>query len=235
MTSEWPDSFDFETDDTCQKVFKPYIEEQLKLLEAYDSRRRHMSEYRFHIHARDAANYVKQTCIKLGLPRNAANNMYWATLIHDIGKMEIDPEMWDLPKEELNDQVRQHRRSHTRIGADKFLAKFSDITHPFKDLAAEIMANHHERLDGAGPNGLYADRISLPVRLVTIVEDFDGRRYPRTARQRAEGVDGSARAALRRMDEKMQGAFDNELYCAFKAMIEETGFDSSSHHTNELD
>ena len=39
MTNMWPDNFDFETDDICQTLFKPFIIEELEKLRAYDEQR----------------------------------------------------------------------------------------------------------------------------------------------------------------------------------------------------
>lgn len=39
IVNGWPDTFDFETDAVCQKLFKPFIKEELASLRAYDDAR----------------------------------------------------------------------------------------------------------------------------------------------------------------------------------------------------
>ena len=95
MSENWPDSFDFETDETCQQVFKPFIITQLNALKALDDARPSNITYIFHEHAERVAQNIKKTCLHLGLGETIANNMYWATLPHDIGKAALPPHIWD--------------------------------------------------------------------------------------------------------------------------------------------
>ena len=104
--------------------------------------------------------------------------MYWAVLLHDIGKMQLPVEIWDKT-EKPSEQMKAFRRNHTRLGAESFARHFKDIEHPFKDLALEIMQNHYEQMDGEGPEKLPAEALSPPVRLAAIVEAFDGWSIPR--------------------------------------------------------
>ncbi len=212
----WPDDFDFETDEICQSIFKPFIKEQLDILEEYDSKRDLKSDYIFHQHAYDAAQDVKNTCLELGLGQRVANNMYYATLIHDIGKPELPPNIWDYeqsPPKEINEQ----KRTHVNLGAKIFEQRFKDIDHSFKNLALDIIANHHERMDGQGENKLTAEQLSMPARLVCIVEDYDGRTHLRSHHIEA-GMTNDAPSVFEYMEKKMAGAFDPDLYAAFKTM-----------------
>lgn len=226
-TQGWPVDYDFETDHICQTVFQPFIEDQLATLEEYDSKRNHLSDYHFHIHAREAAQDVKQTCLNLGLGEKVANNMYYATLIHDLGKPELDPTLWDKagkPSEDENAQKRQHIHTGVAVFRD-FLDGIPDNamrnkarSHQFVKLALDVIRNHHERLDGKGENGLTAEQISMPVRLVCIVEDYDGNSHLRPS-QIAEGQKNDPPSIFEKMEShKREGSFDPVLYAAFKDM-----------------
>lgn len=212
----WPANFDFNTDPVCQTVFKPYIEQQLKILEAYDNARDLKSDYLFYPHALDAADDVKMTCQKLGLGDKVANNMFWAMLIHDLGKPELPPEIWDY-EDSPPDEVKKQKRQHVTLGADKFAADFAHISHPFKTLALDVIKNHHERLDGKGENKLTAEYISMPVRLASIVEDYDGRTHLRQ-HHIDMGLSNDPPSVFARMEDKCKGWFDPDLYNAFKAV-----------------
>ena len=64
-------------------------------LAKYDAQRPEGHEYIFHEHAERVAENVKKTCIHMGLGDLVAENMYWATLPHDIGKKNLPVDLWD--------------------------------------------------------------------------------------------------------------------------------------------
>lgn len=223
----WPADFDFKTDPLCQTVFKPFIEEQLEHLENYDGKRNHLSDYRFHVHAVEAAQDVKKTCIRLGLGKKVANNLYHATLIHDLGKPELDPDLWDHETSPPDD-VKVQKRQHVYTGVEVFRNFLNSIpdndmrnkarNHPFAKLALDVIANHHERLDGKGENKLTSEQISMPVRLVCIVEDYDGNSHLRP-HQIAAGQKNDPPSIFEKMEGiKRAGWFDQDLLEAFKTM-----------------
>lgn len=213
--SIWPETFDFETDPVCQKQFKPFIREELASLRALDDERPDDKTYIFHQHAARVAKDVKKTCLHLGYSEIVANNMYWATLPHDIGKRMIPADLWDQD-EKPSAALKQLRRTHTLLGVQIVEELFPDLSHPFKDLMLDIMANHHEQLDGRGTLGLTAEQITPPVRLAAIVEAYDGYRI---WRPHFDDRDVSPPAVLSRMrDEKGAQIYDMELFEAFAQM-----------------
>lgn len=212
--SEWPDSFDFETDETCRTVFKPFIEEELGRLQEYDTLRPSDTAYIFHEHARRVAEDVRKTCKILNLSDNVANNMYWAVLPHDIGKQQLPVDLWDI-EDKPDEEMKNHRRTHTELGAKIVEEKLADHIHPFKDLMEDIMLHHHEQMDGGGYRGLSGDDLSAPVRLAAIVEAFDGWRIHRP---HFGDRDISIPGVLERMRTEKAGQFDPELLEAFATM-----------------
>lgn len=213
--NQWPDSFDFNTDEACQSLFKPFIEHELKKLEDYDRQRPEGHTYIFHEHAERVAGNVKKTCLHMGLGETVATNMYWALLPHDIGKRKLPLEIWDS-EEKPSDEAKRFRRTHTNLGADIVRTRFAEINHPFKDLMIDIMLYHHEQMDGNGTHSVPGDRLSLPVRLSAIVEAYDGWRI---WRPHYGDRDISPPGVLKRMrEEKGAEVFDMELFEAFAEM-----------------
>lgn len=211
----WPDQYDFNTDETCQTVFRPFIEDELERLKAYDQQRPDGITYIFHEHALRVAENIKKTCLHMGLGAITANNMYWAILPHDIGKRALPIEVWDS-EEKPTAQMKDYRRTHTMLGAEIVETLFPDIAHPFKDLMVEIMAYHHEQLDGKGTLGLPPEKLSAPVRLAAIVEAYDGYRI---WRPHFADRDISPPAVLKRMrEDKGSEIYDMELFEAFADM-----------------
>ncbi len=213
--NEWPENFDFETDSVCQGTFKPFIENELEQLKQYDEKRPDDITYIFHEHAARVANNMRKTCLHIGLGDIVANNMYWAILPHDIGKKNLPVELWDT-EEKPTDNLKKYRRTHTLLGAQIVQEYFPDINHPFKNLMIDIMAYHHEQIDGKGTQGIPANKLSKPVRLAAIVEAFDGWRI---WRPHYADRDISIPAVLKRMrDEKGAEIFDMDLFEEFAEM-----------------
>jgi HD-GYP domain-containing protein (c-di-GMP phosphodiesterase class II) len=211
MTS-WPEHFDFETDELCQTVFKPFIEGELTRLKAYDGERPDDITYIFHEHAERVATNIRRTCLALGLGEVVANNMFWAVMPHDIGKRLLPLDIWDQ-EEKPDGRVKTFRRTHTLLGAQIVQETFPDIEHPFKDLMMDLMCNHHEQMDGNGTHGLSGNALSLPVRLTAIVEAYDGYRI---WRPHFGTRDISPPGVLARMrDDKGAEIYDMELFEAF--------------------
>lgn len=212
--SNWPRTFDFKTDKTCQRVFKPFIERGLNALADLDAQRPAGTAYIFHEHAQRVAGDVKSLCLHLGLGEFVAGNMYWAALPHDIGKTSLPAEIWDV-EDKPDETLKNLRRTHTDLGLEIVAEELSDIDHPFKDLMCDIMAYHHEQLDDGGYRGLTADQISKPVRLVAIVEAFDGWSIPRP---HFGDRDISPAGVIKRMREEKMHMFDADLFEAFAEM-----------------
>lgn len=210
--SVWPDGFNFEDDDICQRIFKPFIEKYMAQLAALDAQRPAGIHYIFHEHARRVAKDVEQTCLKLGLGETVARNMYWATLPHDIGKARLPAEIWDT-QEKPSDELKALRRTHTILGTKIVDEDLGEIDHPFKELMRDIMLNHHEQMDGEGTHGLPGDQLSAPVRLASIVEAFDGWSIPRP---HFGDRDISPAGVLKRMRTEKLHMFDEALFTAFE-------------------
>lgn len=208
----WPDHFDFETDETCRRIFRPFIEQSLRRLKDLDAQRPADKTYIFHEHALRVAGDIRATCRHMGLGDVVANNMYWAVLPHDAGKIKLPAALWDVA-EKPGEDLKTLRRSHTTLGAQIVRDELGDyIHHPFFGLMTEIMLNHHEQMDGKGYHGLAEDALSLPVRLAAIVEAFDGWSIPRP---HFGDRDVSPAAVLRRMRVEKAGMFDPDLLEAF--------------------
>ena len=211
----WPDGFDFETDDICQRIFKPFILGEMEKLKKYDHERPEDITYIFHEHAERVAQNMIRTCRFLGLPEHVTNNLYWAVLPHDIGKRLLPADIWDQD-EKPSGAVKKLRRTHTLLGAQIVQEYFPDLEHPFKNLMIDIMRYHHEQMDGNGTHGIAGDRLSAPVRLAAIVEAYDGYRI---WRPHFADRDISPPGVLKRMrEEKGEALYDMEFFKAFETV-----------------
>ena len=118
-------------------------------------------------HSSRVAAYVREMTRRMGLDEQTQLNMYYAGLMHDIGKLTIADEVLNktsrLSTEEWN-LIQQH----TTNGA--MLLKNFTILPEIND----AVLYHHERYDGTGyMNRLSGKNIPLVARIVGIADAFD--------------------------------------------------------------
>lgn len=216
--------FDIRNDPVFQEIIKPLIEREMLEMKAYDEKRQALQRelgnleitYIFHKHADEVADDVRKTAAALGQPEHVQEALFWATRIHDIGKRHLPIETWDL-MDKPNPQTKRNRRIHTDIGLEKADEIFTDVAdHPFVQLARDIIRYHHVNMDGSGyPEGVTGEALSPAVRLVCIVESYNGYATPRP---HFGDRDVSPAAVLEKMrSEPDKGAkmFDMDLFEAF--------------------
>lgn len=214
----WPDDYDLNDTPEIGARIIAFIQDEMHRLEEYDNKRPQGSglAYVFHTHSYRVAQDIKDTCLYMGLGDLVAENMYWATLPHDIGKRMLPVEIWNETEEQPSADLKNLRRSHTDLGAAIVKEELGDIDHPFINLMTDIMRYHHEQMNGKGYHGLSGDMLSMPVRLAAIVEAFDGWRIKRP---HYGDRDISVPGVLKRMrEEKGAAHFDMKLFEPFAEM-----------------
>jgi CHASE2 domain-containing sensor protein len=94
--------------------------------------------------------------------------------LHDIGKVGISDRILMKPGK-LTDQEFEEMKRHTVFGRDAILAAERKLGNTsFLRFAREIAYTHHERWDGSGyPEGLRANQIPVPGRLMALVDAYD--------------------------------------------------------------
>jgi putative two-component system response regulator len=94
--------------------------------------------------------------------------------LHDIGKVGI-PDAILLKAGYLTKDEFEIMKKHTDYGVNALKYEFEAATEvSFIKTAIEIIEGHHERYDGLGyPKGLKGEEISLPGRLMAIVDVYD--------------------------------------------------------------
>jgi HD-GYP domain-containing protein (c-di-GMP phosphodiesterase class II) len=104
-----------------------------------------------------------------GLPAKDADNLLYASSMHDIGKIAI-PDSILLKEGSLSDEEWEIMKSHTVVGARLLAGSRSAVV----QMAEVIARTHHERWDGAGyPAGLRGEAIPLVARICAVCDVFD--------------------------------------------------------------
>ncbi len=103
----------------------------------------------------------------MGLSKSSCEGLHIAGHLHDIGKIGI-PDGILLKTGSLKDCEYEVIKEHSRIGW-KIL---KDI--PGFESIAEIVVQHHERIDGSGyPCGLSGDKISTGAKIIAVADTYD--------------------------------------------------------------
>jgi PAS domain S-box-containing protein/putative nucleotidyltransferase with HDIG domain len=118
-------------------------------------------------HEERVATLARQIAIELGLSVEDADAIEVAGLVHDIGKLSVPAEILTKPSALSTIEYRLIRE-HSRSGYDIL----KDIA--FKWPIADIVLQHHERMDGSGyPGGLRGDAISVAARILMAADVID--------------------------------------------------------------
>ena len=117
---------------------------------------------------------------EMGWPESRLQGLRMAAMVHDIGKISIPIEILTKPAK-LSQEEYSLIKGHPETG----YAILKDI--PFTWPIAEIVRQHHEKLDGSGyPLGLKGDAILPEARVLTVADIVEAMASDRPYRQ---GID----------------------------------------------
>jgi PAS domain S-box-containing protein/putative nucleotidyltransferase with HDIG domain len=115
-------------------------------------------------HQRRVAQLACAIAREMGLPEDLIEGLRMAAQIHDIGKIYTPAEILSRPGR-LNPPELELVRTHPQAGYE--ILRKIDFPWP----VAEIVRQHHERLDGSGyPQGLKGEEIRLEARIMAVAD-----------------------------------------------------------------
>lgn len=118
-------------------------------------------------HQQNVARLAGLLAREMGLTGDTLTGLKLAASIHDIGKIAVPAEILTRPGK-LTELEFQLIQQHVTVGRD-IVAR---IAFPWP--IAEIIYQHHERLDGGGyPRGLAGDQICLEARIIMVADTLD--------------------------------------------------------------
>jgi len=118
-------------------------------------------------HQQRVADLAQAIAVEMKLSPDDVDILHIASLIHDLGKISVPSEILTKPGR-LEDEELQLIREHPATG----YAILKSIDLP--DRVAQIVYQHHERMDGSGyPNGLAGREILLEARILSVAETVD--------------------------------------------------------------
>ncbi|MBU4228547.1 PAS domain-containing protein [bacterium] len=151
---------------------------------------------------------------ELSLSPDKIEGIRIASLIHDIGKISLPTEILSKPGK-LSDIEFSLIKEHSQIGYD--ILKSNDFSHP----VAQIILQHHERLNGSGyPNHLKGDGILLEASILGVADVVEAMVSNRPYRP-ALGVD----KALEEISQNRGILYDPEVVDICLKLFREKGFE----------
>jgi putative two-component system response regulator len=178
-----------------QKLFIDAVESLVSALEAKD-------KYTAG-HSRRVTKIALDIAIVMGIKGGDLENVRWSALLHDIGKIGIDPSVQNKPGA-LTPTEYNYILTHCSIGPG--------IVQPLvNDIIVEAIKHHHDSYDGTGLNQtVKGGKIPLIARILAVADSFDAMtsdRPYRTAMSANEALEEVQRCAGTQYDPVVVAAF----------------------------
>ena len=135
-------------------------------------------------HEDQVAKIACRIAREMKLPEEQISFIHIAATLHDIGKISVPSEILTKPSV-LSNLEREIIKTHCKVANDVL----ANIEFPYP--VAEIIYQHHERMDGSGyPRGLKGEQIALEARIIGVADVIDAMASYRPYRP-ALGVDAA--------------------------------------------
>lgn len=151
-----------EVDRKTKEIRKLLVQSMNTLSNAVDAK-----DYYTNGHSIRVAEYSRLLAQRLGLSKDRQEEIYYAGLLHDIGKIRV-PDSIIKKEGKLTDEEYEYIKLHPVSGYHilKEISASSDIA-----IGAKY---HHERYDGKGyPNGLEGENIPEIARILSVADAYD--------------------------------------------------------------
>lgn len=162
-----------------------------------------------HTHIQRVKDYAIKIGNKLNLSKEKIEDIAFASLFHDLGKINIPDEILNKPGS-LTDEEFELIKKHPSDGMDL-------VKKTYYNNIAEIINQHHERLNGSGyPRGLKGDEILLEARIIAVSDSYDAMTTDRSYKKAL-----SAQAAVDELIRLKGTYYDEVIVNAFIHILKE--------------
>jgi len=136
-------------------------------------------------HSRRVAKFSAATGLQMGLSEIELDDLHWGALLHDIGKIAVDPHILNK-EDELTREEYGHIMIHSQIGPG--------IVEPVANKTIQdIIRHHHDRYDGTNSTSdMDAAGIPVGARIVAVADTYDAMTTNRPYRSALSGEQACA-------------------------------------------
>lgn len=167
------------------------------------SRLKNSDEYTY-MHSVAVCALMVALARRMGLSEEQVRDAGVAGLMHDVGKMLMDPDILNKPGR-LTDEEFMAIKAHPEAGL-----KILQRNHEVITAVLDVCLHHHEKFDGSGyPHGLAGEQISLMARMGAVCDVYDAVTSDRPYKKAWE-----AAQAIREMA-SWKGHFDERIFQHF--------------------
>jgi putative nucleotidyltransferase with HDIG domain len=164
-------------------------------------------------HSKRTQKLAARVAVELGLKPDEMRVVWYAAVLHDIGKLGIPDSILDKPGK-LTWTEWEIVRRHPERGARMLVGIVG-----FERVRAAVAA-HHERFDGRGyPAGLVGRDIPIEARLISVADAYDAMTGDRPYRKALSHV-----RAVEQLDAGAGSQFDPAVVEATKAVLRDDGW-----------
>jgi PAS domain S-box-containing protein/putative nucleotidyltransferase with HDIG domain len=164
-------------------------------------------------HQRRVAQLSVAIAQKMGLSQHDVEGLNLASLVHDIGKINVPAEILSKPGK-LTQMEFNLIKTHPQTGYD--ILKSIDFPWP----VAEIVLQHQERFDGSAyPQGLKGEEILLPARIISVADVVEAMSSHRPYRPSL-----GAEVAIDEIKKNRGILYDPQVVDACLELLEKDGF-----------
>lgn len=182
------------------------VTELKKMVERVEERDPYTSK-----HSDRVSKYSIKISRKMKLVKEKLENLYIASYLHDIGKINIPTEILNKPGK-LTEEEYSIVKLHPLDGANMVKGFYNE------DIP-KIIEQHHERLNGSGyPNGLIGDDILIEARIISVSDTFDAMTEDRAYRKAF-----SAAYAMKEIRRLTPTHYDPTVVNALEEILKEEG------------
>jgi PAS domain S-box-containing protein len=164
-------------------------------------------------HQRRVSNLARGIATEMGVSKDQIQGVRMAGVIHDIGKISVPGEILSKPG-----KISQNEfgiiKEHPQVGYN--ILKTVDFPWPI----AQMVLQHHERMDGSGyPNGISGENILLEARILAVADVVEAMASHRPYRA-ALGID----LALNEISKNRGSSYDPKVVDACLRLFNEKGY-----------
>ena len=160
-------------------------------------------------HSKRMEAYCHSIGIELQLSAKELDELSLAAILHDIGKVGIDPDILKKPGQ-LTPSEWEEMKRHPEIGY-RIVRAASELVE-----VAEFILFHHERWDGKGyPSGLKGEEIPLICRILAVTDAYDAMTNDRVYRKAI-----SSEEAIAELQKNAGTQFDPQIVSLFIEILQ---------------